>query len=586
MFVISPDFIKKLYKINHVKKIVINFTKNFLQIKKTCKMKNLLYFVVLAMIVFSCSTDNNQKKTENNNPSETQEEQSTLTIQERINQYATIQLNPDTTSLTDNQKHLLKLLIEAADMVNDIFWQQNFGNKQELTSKISDKDTLLFANINYGPWDILQSNEPFVPGYGKKPAGANFYPSDIKYLPFVQMPFSDKLSMYTIIRRNPEDNTLYTIPYHEAYKAQIEKIAEKLREAEKYCDNESFKNYLEAKIKTLETDDYYPSDALWMDMKDRKIDLIMGAYDTELDKFLNLKAAFEAFVMVRNDEWTGKLANYIQLLPTLQKDLPVSDKYKNQKLALGTDMVVCDLVYVAGYTNFGPKQLAITRPIEGKVTMEKGTRKIQFMNVTEAKFNKILYPIAQLLIDSSQSQKVTSQAFFEINFFFEISEGLILKKTVDNKGSVKDALKDFYNIARNIHDDVMRLFLLSKLSENKELNVQLESNFVTYLADMFRSIRFGTAHSQAKAAIINLNFFLEKGAITRNPETGKYKINFDKMRKAVEEQTKNILIIEGNGDYEALKKMYSKYSTISEELKKDIARVNNSNIPVDIRFDF
>ncbi len=548
-------------------------------------MKKLLYFAVLAIVAFSCSTDNKTESGDNNTP-ENQEAQRTLTIQEKINQYATIKLNPDTASLTDNQKHLLKLLIEAADIVNDIFWQQNFGNKQELVSKISDKDTLTYANINYGPWDILRSNEPFIPGYGKKPAGANFYPSDIKYLPFVQMPFSDKLSMYTIIRRNPEDNSLYTEPYHEAYKAQIEKIAEKLKEAEKYCDNEQFKNYLEEKIKTLETDDYYPSDALWMDMKDRKIDLIIGAYDTELDKFLNLKAAFEAFVMVRNDEWTSKLANYIKLLPTLQKDLPVADNYKNQKLALGTDMVVCDLVYVAGYSNFGPKQLAITRPIEGKVTMEKGTRKIQFMNVTEAKFNKILYPIAQLLVDSSQSHKVTSQAFFESNFFFEISEGLILKKTVDNKGSVKDALKDFYNIARNIHNDVMRLFLLSKLSDNEELNVKLESNYVTYLADMFRSIRFGTAHSQAKAAIINLNFFLEKGAITRNPETGKYKINFDKMRKAVEEQTKNILIIEGNGDYEALKKMYRKYSTISDELKKDIARVNNSNIPVDIRFEF
>ena len=548
-------------------------------------MRKILYFALLVISAFSCSTDNN-KSGEKKETATQQETQRPLTIKEKINQYATIKLNPDTSSLTDNQKHLLKLLIEAADFVNNIFWQQNFGNKEELTSKISDKDTLTYANINYGPWDILNDNEAFIPGYGKKPAGANLYPSDIKYLPFVQMPFSDKLSMYTVIRRNPEDNSLYTMPYHEAYKEQINKIAEKLKEAEQYCDNEQFKNYLEAKIKTLQSDDYYPSDALWMDMKDRKIDLIIGAYDTELDKFLNLKAAYEAFVMVRNDEWTSKLANYIKLLPTLQKDLPVDDKYKNQKLALGTDMVVCDLVYVAGYSNFGPKQLAITRPIEGKVTMEKGTRKIQFMNVTEAKFNKILYPIAQLLIDSTQSKKVTSQAFFESNFFFEISEGLILKKTINNKGSVKDALKDFYNIARNIHDDVMRLFLLSKLSNTKELNVKLESNYVTYLADMFRSIRFGTAHSQAKAAIINLNFFLEKGAIIRDSETGKYKINFDKMRKAVEEQTKNILIIEGNGDYEALKEMYRKYSTISNNLKKDIERVNNSNIPIDIRFEF
>jgi len=246
---------------------------------------------------------------------------------------------------------------------------------------------------------------------------------------------------------------------------------------------------------------------------------------------------------------------------------------------------VADLVYVGGYSNFGPKQLAITRPIEGKVTMEKGTKKIQFMNVTEAKFKNILFPIAELLIDSNQSKMVTSQAFFEGNFFFEISEGLILKKT-KNGGSVKDALKDFYNIARNIHDDIMRLYLLDKLSEKKELNVDVKSNYVTYLADMFRSIRFGTAHSQAKAAIINLNFLMENGAIIKDTKTGKYHINFDKMKAAVAKQTQNILTIEANGDYNALKNMYRKYSNLSKNIENDIDKVNNSNIPVDILYEF
>ncbi len=550
-------------------------------------MKKFLY---LAIVLLMASCGGNNTNTGDNNGSKENETKKTevkqLTIQERINQYARINLNPDTASLTENQKKVLSHLIKAAKVVNDIFWKQNFGDKNKVLSKVSDKDSVYYVNVNYGPWDVLRNNEVFVPGFNKKPSGANFYPEDIKYLPFVQMPFSDKLSMFTLIRRNPEDNSLYTQPYHEAYKEEIAKISNELKEAAKYCEDENFKKYLLEKIHTLETDDYYPSDALWMDLKDNKIDLILGAYDTELDKFLNLKAAYEAYVFVRDDEWTSKLKNYIELLPTLQQELPVDDNYKNQKLALGTSMFVADLVYVGGYSNFGPKQLAITRPIEGKVTMEKGTKKIQFMNVTEAKFSKILYPIAQLLIDSSQSKMVTSRAFFEGNFFFEISEGLILKKTVNDKGSVKDALKDFYNIARNIHDDVMRLFLLTKLSENKDLKVNLKSNYVTYLADMFRSIRFGTAHSQARAAIINLNFFLKKGAIIKDEKTGKYHIDFEKMKKAVEEQTKNILTIEGNGDYNALKNMYREYSTVSDDVKKDIERVNNSNIPVDILFEF
>ena len=555
----------------------------FFKYQKIKKMRKLIYFIILGIGVFSCSNDDNKTKEK---ITENQETKTQLTIQDRINQYAPIKLNPDTASLTDKQKKFLQLLIEASSYVNDILWLQNFGDKQEILSKITDKDTLTYVKINFGPWDYVRNNEPFITGYGKKPAGANFYPNDIKYLPFIQMPFSDKLSMHTIIKRNPEDNTLYTVPYNEAYKEQIEKITKKLQEAIQYCDNEQFKKYLEEKIKTLQTDDYYTSDALWMDIKDRKIDIIIGAYDTELDKFLNLKAAYEAFVMIRNDEWTNKLASYIKLLPTLQKSLPVEDSYKNQKLAIGTDMVVCDLVYVGGYSDFGPKQIAITRPMEGKVTMEKGTRKIQFMNVTNAKFQKILYPIAQLLVDSSQAQKVSTKAFFESNFFFEISEGLILKKTINNKGTVKSALKDFYNIARNIHNDVMRLYLLSILANHKELDVDIESSYVTYLADMFRSIRFGTAHSQAKAAIINLNFFLEKGAITKNKKTGKYKIDYDKMKKAVKEQTYNILIIEGNGDYKSLKEMYNKYSYLNKDIEKDIAKVNNSNIPIDIRFEF
>ncbi len=548
-------------------------------------MRKVLFFVFIVAIginIQSCKNDNKKQQAQQ------QEEQvpaKHMTIQEKINQYAKIKLNPDTSNLTDNQKKVLAHLIEAGKWVNKIFWRQNFGNKEELLSKIKDKDTLLYVKMNYGPWDLLDGNKPFIPGYGKKPAGANFYPNDIKYLPFIQMPFSDKLSMYTLIRRKEEDKSLYTLPYHIAYTEEVANIAKELREASKYCDNEGFKNFLLAKADALKTDDYYTSDKMWMQLKDRKVDIIIGAYDTELDKFLNLKAAYECMVSVRDDDWTNKLSEYVKVLPIVQQELPIEEKYKKQKLALGTDMEVCDLVYAAGFTNFGPKQLAVTRPIEGRVTMEVGTRKIQFKNVTEAKFKKILYPIAKLLIDSTQSEMVTSKAFFEGNFFFEISEGLILKKTKDGN-DVKESLKGFYNIARNVHDDVMRLFLLSKLSKRQELNVDIKSNIVTYLADMFRSIRFGTAHSQAKAAIINLNFFIEKGAITRDKATGKYHINFDKMEKAIAEQTKNILDIELNGDYNAFKKMYEKYSNVTDDVKADIAKVNNSNIPVDIAFDF
>lgn len=546
------------------------------------KQTYLLFSLLITLFSFySCNNDN---KTENNTESEVNTDTVKMTIQDRISQYAVIKLNYDMSKFNDKQKQVISNLIDAAEIVNDIFWDQTYGNKDSLFAMLKSDDEKKYANINYGPWDRLSDNEPFIDNYSRKPLGANFYPSDIKYLPFIQLSFQDKLSMFTLLRKD-ENGEDYSIPYHEAYKTQIEEICKHLQIAADLSENTEFKNYLLKRIEGLKTDDFYESDAAWVDMKNNPIDFTIGAFDNEEDHFLYIKGAYEASVMVIDTSWTNKFKTYITVIKDLQNELPVSDEYKTQELGANTGIVVCDILYNGGYSNAGPKNIAISRPTDGKVLKQKGSKKLQFKNITEAKFSNILYPISKLLIDSTQLQYIKSESFFENNLFFEICNGIIMNKTIDGKSTVKDALKSNFNIIKNLNNDVLRLFLIRKLNEKgiiQESNIN--NNFETYLADIFRSVRFGSAHSQGSAAMISFNFYLEKGAIIRN-EKGIYKVDFEKMKQANEELAKEVIMIMGDGDIAKAKELIEKYGKVKPDLEKDLLKIRNANIPVDIVFE-
>ncbi len=545
-----------------------------------------VFITILSLNFIACNNQETQNNKNNNNVDSTNTVKDTtvMSIQDKLNQYAVIKLNYDLSNLSDNQKKIISHLIDAAKIVDDIFWDQTYGNKDSLFAKITDENELKYAKINYGPWDRLNDNEPFVKGFKRKPIGANFYPNDIKYLPFIQLPFQDKLSMYTLLRKDENDED-YTIPYHEAYKTQINEICKHLQAAADICENKQFKDYLIKRIKGLQTDDFYESDAAWVDMKNNPIDFTIGAFENEEDHFLYIKGAYEASVMIVDTEWTNKYQSYLNVLHDLQKELPVDEKYKSQELGINSGIVVCNILYNGGYSNAGPKNIALTRPTDGKIRMEKGTKKLQFKNVTEAKFNKILYPISEVLIDSSQLKYINSKSFFENNLFFEICNGMLMSKTIDGKIKVKEALKGTYNIIKNLNNDVLRLYLIRKLNEKniiKEDNIN--DNFETYLADIFRSVRFGSAHSQGSAAVIAFNYYMDKGAITRN-DNGIYKVDFDKMKQANEDLAKKVIIIQGDGDILAAKNLIKKYGTIKPELEKDLLKIREAKIPVDIIFE-
>ena len=544
-------------------------------------MKSISLFIVLA-IVFGFSACNQGK--DNQKQEQPESKTQPLSMKEMVDQYAVIDLKADLSKLTDNQRKMIKELIEAAKIVDNIFWKQAYGNKDDLFAKINDDDTTRFVEINYGPWDRLSGNQSFVNGFGKKPLGANFYPKDIKYFPFIQLPFQDKLSMYTLLARD-ENHDLYTIPYHEAYKEEIAQITEHMQKAADLAENQAFKDYLLKRIKALQTDDYYESDAAWVDMSDNIVDFTIGSFENEEDHFLYLKGAYEASVMLKDVEWTNKFASYLSFLPDLQKELPVDDAYKSQKMGINSGIVVCDILYNGGYSNAGPKNIALTRPTDGKIQMEKGTKKLQFKNVTEAKFQKILYPIAELLMDSSQLKNVKSNSFFENNLFFEICNGMLLTQTIDGKGPVKETLNETYNVIKNLNNDVLRLFLIRKLNEKGILEESdINDNFATYLADIFRSVRFGTAHSQGKAAMISFNYYMEKGAIVRN-DKGIYKVDFPKMKQVNEELAQKVIKIQGDGNYQEAKSMIREYGMVKPTLKKDLNKIQENKIPVDIVFN-
>ncbi len=507
-----------------------------------------------------------------------------IDMQSKVNAFVKVELTTDISHLSDKEKQMLPLLFEAAKLMDDIFWIQAFGDKDKLLSGIKDEYTRSFINLNYGPWERLNNNKSFIEGYGEKPLGANFYPADMTREEFEAFESDDKTSLYTIIRRKA-DGSLESVPYSIAYEDQHKKAAELLLQAAELAEDEGLKKYLTLRAEALLTDEYLASDMAWMDMKTNNIDFVVGPIENYEDRLFNYKAAHEAFILIKDQEWSQKLSRFAALLPELQRNLPVEDSYKAEVPGSDSDLGVYDAVYYAGDCNAGSKTIAINLPNDPIVHIEKGSRKLQLKNSMRYKFDKILIPISQLLIDEEQRKHVTFEAFFENTMFHEVAHGLGIKNTINNKGTVREALKDTYSAIEENKADILGLFMVANLAEMGELGEKdLMDNYVTFMAGIFRSVRFGAASAHGKANMMRFYFFQEHEAFTRNTETGTYKVDFDKMTKAMHLLAENILVTQGDGNYIAAKEMLDSMGFIKEELQSDLNRINDSNIPVDIRF--
>jgi hypothetical protein len=503
--------------------------------------------------------------------------------QPMMKKYTKFKLTSDLSHLTPNQKKMIPLLIDAAKEMDEVFWMQAYGDKESLLKSIQDPDKRKFAEVNYGPWDRLDGLKPFVVGIGVKPKGARFYPADIKKEEIEKSKNKDLKSLYTVVKRVKGE--LKAVPYHVEYKKQHLAAAAKIEQAAKLAKDRGLRRYLRLRAKALRNDKYKRSDMAWMDMKRNAIDFVVGPIETYEDQLFGYKAAHEAYVLIKDVEWSKRLTRYAALLPGLQKGLPVPAKYKREKPGRKSDLNAYDVVFYAGDCNAGAKTIAINLPNDEDVQLKKGSRRLQLKNAMKAKFEKILVPISKELIAEDQRKHITFDAFFGNTMFHEVAHGLGIKKTVNGKGKVRTALKEHSSAIEEGKADILGLYLVSELVKNGEYKADMKDHYVTFMAGIFRSVRFGSSSSHGKANLIRFNFFKEKGAFSRDESTGHYRVNYDQMEAAMTELSQKILKIQGDGNYESAKSLVQTMGVMRPQLTKDLARVNRAGIPVDIIFE-
>jgi hypothetical protein len=499
--------------------------------------------------------------------------------------YANVPLTADLSALNEQQRQMLVLLIEASNVVDDLFWKQAFRDDYaDWLATIGVAETRRFAELNYGPWDRLAEDRPFMDGFGEKPLGANFYPPDMTPEEFEEAPLEGKRGLYSLVRRD-EAGQLAVLPYHVAYSAELGRAAALLRDAADLSGHEGFANYLRLRADALVTDDYQPSDLAWMDVKTNPIELVIGAIETYEDRLFGYKAAYESYVLLKDQDWSERLTKFAAFLPELQEGLPVPDELKAETPGLDSDVNAYDVLYYAGHSNAGSKTIAINLPNDEQVQLQKGTRRLQLKNAMQAKFEKILVPVADVLIHESQRRHISFDAFFANTMFHEVAHGLGIKNTVNGKGTVREALRDLASSMEEGKADVLGLYMITRLHEAGELGeVDLRDNYVTFMAGIFRSIRFGASSAHGKANMVRFNFFAERGAFVRDPETGTYSVDFERMGEAMTALSELLLTLQGTGDYAATAALMDEKGLIDAGLQSDLERLTQADIPVDIEF--
>lgn len=527
---------------------------------------SLLGVVAVTATLFSCSN---------------QQQESPLKA--KVEEYARVELKSDlVNNLNDKEKELVRIFFQVGEITDNLFWKQTFGDKSQLDT-ITDSYAKEFAMIQYGAWDRLDNNKPFLAGYGEKPAVCNYYPHDITAEEFDAFEDANKNSWYTVIRRN-EDGSLKSVWYHEAYAEEIGHICTLLEKAVTLAEDPGLKNYLEKRIEAFKTDDYLESDLAWMDMKDSKIDFVTGPIESYDDKFQETKASYESFILLKDEARSKDLAKFVSMLPALQKELPCAPEYKTFVPGTSSDLNVYDAVYYAGDCNAGSKTIAINLPNDERVHALKGTRRLQLRNSMKAKFDKILLPIGQLIVTPEQQKYLNFDAFFWNVTFHEVAHGLGVKQIINTNESVDAVMGTEKTSWEEAKADILGLFMVTKLIEMGEItNITAEDAITTYIAGILRSVRFGAASSHGKANMMCFNYMEKAGAFSRDAK-GQYVIDFEKAKEAMNGWAALILQTQGDGNIEFATKYRAENGGITPALQADLNKINEAGIPRDITF--
>ncbi len=547
-------------------------------------MKSYPINILCLFLLFASCNSPQQGAEEQETNSETSEE-TVAAIAPNPGKYETVRLTSDLSTLTEAQKEIVKILIEAGEIMDEIFWYEAYGEKDILLKDVQDEAIKQFVAINKGPWDRLENNAPFLQGVGEKPKGANFYPRDMTKEEFEVADIPDKESLYTFIRRDA-DGQLMSIPYHEQFAREVSQVSNLLKKAAELAEEPGLKKYLSLRAEAFLTDDYRASDMAWMDMKDNVIEVVIGPIETYEDQLYGYKAAHEGYVLVKDMQWSKRLAKYTEFLPDLQAGLPVPDAYKKKLPGGQAELNAYDVVYAGGDGNAGSKTIAINLPNDEQVQIEKGSRRLQLKNAMRAKFDKILLPIADQLLNEEQRRYITFNAFFSNTMFHEVAHGLGIKNLVaDESQTVRRALKEHASALEEGKADILGLYMIKQLYGRGELEGNLEDYYVTFMTSIFRSVRFGASSSHGKANMIRFNFFKDFGAFTRNESTGRYTVHFPKLEAAMTALSTKILTLQGDGNYDGVAKLVAEKGKIEAQLQADLDRLAAADIPVDIVYE-
>ncbi|CAM3874419.1 dipeptidyl-peptidase 3 family protein [Rheinheimera salexigens] len=503
----------------------------------------------------------------------------------RLDIYYPVDLTADLSALSANQHKMLALLIDAAKVMDDLFWQQAFGgSKQDFLAKLPQGKVRQFADINYGPWDRLKGDAPFLTGFAEKALGAEFYPQDMTKAEFTAADFADKTGLYSMVQRDSQGE-LVSVPYSKMYQTQLATAAKLLTQAAALAEDSEFAHYLTLRAQALLTDSYQASDLAWMAMKNNKIDIVIGPIENYEDQLYGYRTAFEAYVLVKDQSWSDKLAKYAATLPALQRGLPVDEKYKAEVPGSDADLNAYDVIYYAGHANAGSKTIAINLPNDEQVQLEYGTRRLQLKNAMQAKFEHIMLPITDLLITPEQRQHVTFNAFFNNTMFHEVAHGLGIKNTINGNGTVRQSLKEHASALEEGKADILGLYMITQLHKQGMLEEgEIEDFYTTFMAGIFRSVRFGASSAHGKANMIRFNYFAEQEAFVRNND-GTYQVDYEKMQLAMASLSELILTLQGDGNYDGVASLVADKGVIKPQLAADLARLSSANIPVDIDFN-
>ena len=517
----------------------------------------------------------------------------------KISRFAPTEIAADTAKLAANDRQALDKIIEAARFMDDIFLRQVWSGNVELKKKLEadtspeGKERLHYFDINAGPWSRLDHNEPFIDGVPQtKPPQAGFYPDDITKAEFEawekSLPEAEKkkaTGFFYTIRRGP-DGKLRSVPYNEEYRAFLEPAAKLLKEAAALTSNATLKDYLNKRADAFASNDYYASDVAWMDL-DAPIDVTIGPYETYEDELFGYKAAYEAFVTLRDDAESAKLAKFSNYLQELENNLPLDPKHRNPKLGAASPIRVVDVVFAAGDGNRGVQTAAFNLPNDERVVKEKGSKRVMLKNHQEAKFRQVLMPISKLVIAPTQQGDISFDAFFTHILAHELMHGLGPHniKVGGKDTTVRQQLKDTYSALEEAKADITGLWALQFLMDKGVVDKAMEKAFyATYLASSFRSVRFGVNEAHGKGQALQFNYLLDEGAILVDEAKSMFRIDFEKVKAAVTKLTTEILTIQAEGSYERAKALLEKYGVIRPVMQQALDKL--TSVPVDIEPKF